>query len=235
MPRAASSVVANPFLRVVILGAPKSGKTTSVVTTCPKPCYVIESDGSEAHLQGAVRITKDFEFDLVTNSGELDKAINTAVAGVKRPEGGYQTVVLDTLSSLAQLIEAEELKKANDDGRRAYSQYARKLRHIVRTLFALPCHVVICSHFISMGDGIDGKPKQGIGIFPLLAGSARESVAALCPDMLMLELRKDGSRVFIANPQGAWGAGMKSIAAQNVELPADIQKLIEYITTPQEK
>jgi hypothetical protein len=232
MPLGAATVVTDAKLRLVVLGAPKVGKSTTVISTSPAPVYVIATDGSASALQGAARLTDKFEYDVVTNSGELTRSLKTAAEGAK--SGKYATVVLDTLSSIASIIEEEELEASNTsgkgpDGRRAYKAYGQKIRYLVRSMFKLPCHVVITSHFIDLGEGVDGKAKQGRGIFPLLAGSARETVAALCHDVVFLELAKDGTRQLVANPVGVWGAGMKSVAAANVELPPDISKLIDYI------
>lgn len=226
MPKSSADVPHDPLLRMVILGAPRSGKTYTVLTTCPSPAYVIECDGAETAVKEAARAGAVFTYDMVASGAQLEAAVRHAKA--EAAAGKLQTVVLDTLSNLAQIIEEEELSKSKE-AFRAYPAYGRRLRHLIRTLFALPCHVVITSHFRDPGPGIDGDPKVGRGIFPLLAGDAKESVSALCHDVVFLELLKDGSRRFLANPLGVWGAGSKSVLGTDVAIPPTIPALLEHI------
>lgn len=213
---------------MVILGAPRCGKTYTVLTTCPTPAYVIECDGADSAVRQAAQAGAVFTYDMITTSAELDGALRHAKK--EAAEGRVKTVVLDTLSNLASIIEAEELAKT--DTKRpflAYPPYGRKLRALIRTLFALPCHAIVTSHFRDPGPGIDGDARVGRGIFPLLAGDARESVAAICHDVVFLELMRDGTRRFLANPLGVWGAGSKSILGTDVSIEPTIPALIEHI------
>ena len=235
MPQSSDQVLASPFLRLLILGPPKIGKTTTCVSTAPPGgVYVIECDGSESALAGAAR-RRQFDYDLVKGGSAMNGAVETAKKGVTA--GKYQTVILDTLSGFAEGLEEEELRAAAGDPRRAYRPYGAKLRRLVRELFALQAHTVITSHFMDLGSEIEGQTaKSGNGILPLLAGSARQTVSMLCPDVLFLDFRPekgpDGkmhqARKFLVNPKGVWGVGSRAIDGTH-ELPADLTALLATI------
>lgn len=233
MPKQAAALSADPFLRLVVLGAPKCGKSTTCIATAPGPKYVIQCDGSESTMRGAAALCSDFSFDMVGKSAELNAAVKEAERGVKA--GEYKTVILDTLSGWAERLEGEELAASDTsgkgpDGRRAYTVYGRKLRHLVRCLFALPCHVIITSHFVELDGELDGQaPKHGQGIMPLLAGTARQTVTMLFPDVIFLDNRKPPEgRVFVINPAGVWGVGSRNFQGSQV-IPADISALISLM------
>lgn len=229
MPQPATAIDRDAFLRVYIMGAPKIGKSTSIISTAPSPVYVINCDDSKTALQGARRRTTRFEWDLVRNWDEMQTAVKTARDGVKA--GKYKTIVVDTFSAFAAKLE-EQCLSATDtgngpDGRRAYPDYERRLRHLCQSFFNIPAHFIAVSHFIAIGGEVNenGTPKFGEGIAPLLAGKARVTIPMLFADVVYMDMRK-GERIFVTNSQGAWGPGCRSLEGSET-LPADIGKLLK--------
>ncbi len=226
MPLKAEDVVKSPYLRLLIMGAPKVGKTTTTLMTCEHPAYVINCD-DESSLVPAARKTKEFSYDNVIGGDALQRlegAIAEARKGVK--EGRYKTIVWDTISSFAMRIE-QILADATDtgkgpDGRRFWPEYEKRLRNAVDRLFTLKAHVIVLSHYIDVGGEVNENQlaKTGPGIVPLLGGKARGTIPSLFQDVLFLEKKKEG-RVFITSISGVWGPGCRSLPDVTV-VPADI-------------
>ena len=224
MPRAASEIAANTRLRLLVLGAPKIGKSCQVIGSCPKPAYVINCD-QEDSLIPVARRTTDFDWDYVKDADAMEIALKEARKGVK--EGRYKTVVLDTLSSYATRLEEQCLAASNTsgngpDGRRAYPEYEKRLRNTIERLFALEAHVVCISHYLDVGgETAEGQlAKSGKGIVPLLAGKAKATIPMIFNDVVFLDMAKR-ERVFITGPDGVWGPGCRNLEGTQV-LPADI-------------
>lgn len=231
MPQLAGDVGKESYLRALILGGPKVGKSTTVVSTSPGPAYVINCDGSKTALQGAARRRNDFEWDLVRSWDEMQVAVKNAKAGVQA--GKYKTVILDTLSSFAAGLEEQCLASSNTgggpDGRRAYPDYERRLRHVVGSLFQLPAHIIAISHYLQLGGEVEGSTaKYGDGIVPLLAGKARATIPMLFHDVLFMTLHR-GERIFVCNPQGSWGPGSRSLETSE-SIPASIEGFLDAIS-----
>jgi AAA domain len=238
------------YLRLLIMGGPKVGKTVSAVTTSPAPRYVICCDARDTCLRGAFRRTKDFDVDMVrvaSGSGptanhhawsDMLIALKNARDGTVK-EKKYKTIILDTLSEFAANLEEECAHatmnhKGEPDGRRYWSVYEKRLRHVINNLFSLPAHIIVVTHYLEVGaregiadekTGEKGTPKRGEGIVPLLGGKARGTIPALFDDVVWMDFRRD-QRVFVTGPQGVWGPGCRS-TDETVEIDADIGELIK--------
>ena len=223
MPQPASSIEGLDFLRLLVLGAPKSGKTHTILATCEKPAYVINSDDPVA-LRPATRVTTEFEYDYAPGSdaNTIEKCIHAAREGVK--EGRYKTVVWDTISSYATRVEAVFEAADNSDGRRYWSRYKKHLEGIVDRLLMLKCHVIVASHYIQGGVAIEGQAaKSGEGVMPLIAGQARTTIPAKFQDIVYLD-KKAGNRFFVTASEGVWGPGCRNLPGV-ATCEADVSKL----------
>lgn len=207
------------------MGDPKVGKTHCVLGTCEKPAYVINCDDASA-LRPALKVTSDFTWDLVSGSDasifqKMQNALHEASKGVK--EGRYKTIVLDTLSSYAQRIEPILADASNQDGRRYWPEYEKRIRSVIDRLFMLPAHIIVLTHYLDIGGNIGDNQlsKTGPGLVPLLGGKARATVPALFQDVVFLEKRK-GKQVFVTSLDGVFGPGCRSVDVS--ELPADVSE-----------
>jgi hypothetical protein len=222
MPQAAMSLEKDSFLRVLLLGNAKSGKSTcSIVSLVAAvgPGYVF-CCGDKSGMAPAARKTKKFSFDLVRDENDMEACLKEGRRGVK--EGEYKWVLVDDFSLYASFLEgalrdasASANSKGEPDGRRYWPEYKQRLLNIVRRTFDIKAHVVFISHYIESGPEIDGqRAKTGRGIMPMVGGSAREELPALFPDVLFMEKivekGKDDRRVFQVNPEGVWGPGSRS-------------------------
>lgn len=233
MPLQATDVENSAYLRLLVLGPPKSGKTHTILATCPKPAYVINSDDKYS-LKPAARVTKEFSWDLVLgdNLQTIEGAIAEARKGVK--EGRYKTIVWDTLTKYAARCEQTCADATNNaagepDGRRYWQVYRKHLHNVIDRLFMLKAHVIVNAHWLDItGGAIDGQaPKTGSGIVPMLGGQARQTIPAEFQDVVFLEKRKVGGedkRFFVTSSAGVWGPGCRNLSGVS-EVEADVEVL----------
>lgn len=228
MPNPSTAVEASSFLRLLVLGGPKVGKTHTVIASCEKPCYVINSD-DKFSLKPAARVC-DFTWDLALGSDvqAIESCIHEARVGVK--EGRYKTIVWDTLTKYAGRVEdvyaaASANSKGEPDGRRYWQQYRKHLHNVIDRLFALKAHVIVNAHYIeNPGALIEGQVnKAGDGVVPMLGGQARTTIPAEFQDIVFLEKRA-GKRFFVTSSDGVFGPGCRSLPGMQ-SCDADIGEL----------
>jgi AAA domain len=252
----ASDIASADWMRLLVLGAPKTGKTTCCVATAEPPVFVINCD-DQYSLRPALRAWRaagrpDEEFawqmgvEPIGLDGEpnertlqtMQNALVEAHRGVRA--GEYNTVVWDTMTAYAMQTERVYLNATDTgkgpDGRRAWPQYEQNLRSCVGRLLQLDAHVIVIAHYIDVGSGLidpDAQvEKQGRGIVPLLGGKARATIPALFQDVLFFEKLASGKRVFQVNPQGVWGPASRNIPGTSEE-PADVMALWEKMQAGQ--
>ena len=234
LPHDASAIEREPFDRVLILGEPHIGKSTSVVASAAAAFgvgYVINC-GKKTGLLAAARRTKRFEWDRVRDEREMEDAMKEARKGCK--EGRYKWVVIDDYNLYASWLE-EALEdqtrnaKGEADGRRFWREYRKRLVNICIRCFDLKGHFYLISHYIETGGIIDGQTeKSGPGVAPLFGGAARKEIPALFADTVyMAQASKDKSkRSFFINPVGVYGPSCLS-SPNTSEIDADVGVLHE--------
>ena len=240
------------FLRLLIMGPSKVGKT-SAAATAPGRRYVIECDpGPEYALGPLKRKTDDFDYDIVRKSTarpndnirsnhyawyDIMAACKAARDGVAA--GTYKTIILDTLSEFAESLENECAQatmnsEGEPDGRRYWYVYEKRLRHVLSQLFMIPAHVIVTTHYVEVGNeegianekGEKGTPKRGKGLVPLLGGKARGTIPSMFNDVVFMDVIQQNKRVFTTGPLGAWGPGCRSMEGA-VQIDADIGELMK--------
>ncbi len=228
MAQQSSAVESPPYLRLLVLGAPKCGKSQTCISTAEGPVFVINSD-DQYSLRPAARVcTFEWEMALGKDIQGIEKCLHEARTGVK--EGRYKTIVWDTISRYSDRVQELFLNATNNaagepDGRRAWPQYKKHLHGVIDRLFMLKAHVIVLSHFIeASGAIIEGQVKKGgEGVLPGLAGTARTSIPAEFQDICYLE-KKGGKRFFVTSSDGVFGPGCRAL--QGVEqVDANIQTL----------
>lgn len=234
MPIAAEDLDFENRWRVLMLGEPKVGKTGTVVSTSPGPVRVLLCEDVSA-LREAKRRSPRGHFDVEQIGGwnSMQKAL--AEAKQDAAAGQIKTLVVDPLSDFADKLLAECFKltltkEGNEDGRKAYPECTKRLKHVIEQLFAMPCHVVVISHhMVTGGDMGEGIEKIGEGIVPLLPGAARKVVGAKFVDVVWYEMRVVNGkeeRSIVCGPKGMWTYGCRSLPGAEV-LPPDISNLFE--------
>jgi hypothetical protein len=225
----------SPFLRLLVLGPPKIGKTRTCIVTAPGPVYVINSDDTEALPDGgalapAASVPEAvFSSDVVpgTDLQAMQKALAEAKRGAKA--GEYKTVVWDTItlfaSRLKDLCESHATTKGGEvDGRKMWPAYHENLRRILDSLFAIPAHVIVTAHLYEKPAG---EGRTGDALLPHVAGQSQSMVPARFQDVVLLAWDKQ-ERVFFTHLKGVYGLGSRSLPGVE-KVPADIGKLLEAI------
>lgn len=225
MPQAAEDLAKEQYLRALLMGIAKVGKTTSSVVSLAHafgPGYVI-CCGDRSGMGPASRRTKKFSWDIVRDEKDMEAALKEARLGVK--ESRFAWIFVDDFSLYASWLEGALRDRSAEgrkepDGRRYWPEFKQRILNIPRRLFDLKAHVVVATHWISPSQEIDGqRAKAGVGIVPMIGGSAREELPALFQDVVFMDRDRD-RRVFKVNPEGVWGPGCRSVDGTH-EIDAD--------------
>lgn len=230
MPQEASALEREPYDRVLFLGNPHVGKSTSIVASAALTFgigYVLNC-GKKAGLRDAYRRTSKFKFDDIRDEVQMEDALKEARRGAK--DGTYKWVAIDDYNMYASWLEGAledqtRNQKGEADGRRFWREYRKRLVNILIRAFDFKCHVYVISHYIETGDGLmDGQTeKTGFGVAPLFGGAARKEIPGMFGDIVfMAPNSKDPSkRSFFINPVGVYGPSCLSASGTH-EIPADV-------------
>jgi signal recognition particle receptor subunit beta len=210
MPNPSSAIETSTFQRLLVLGGPKVGKTTTIISTCERPVYVINSD-DKFSLRPAARVC-DFTWDLALGDDlqAIEKCIHEARLGVK--EGKYKTVVWDTITSYSdRALEVYESVTKESQGKFWYN-HRKHVLGVLDRLFALKCHIVVTCHHLDIPDTTTERQvrKAGEGAVGAFPGQLRIKVPAAFQDIVFLEKRA-GKRTFITSSSGVFGPGCRNL------------------------
>lgn len=213
----ADEAAADAFARCLVLGPPKRGKTTAIVTTAPAP-FVINCDGDSALKYPAKLRAKFLADDVATRRGfkaAIVKAEKLVDAGLAR------TIVVDSITLLADSL-LDEITLTLE-GYEIWTELAKALVGGVKRLFTLPAHVFMIAHMVPAGD-------TGEGIVPLIGGQAKIKIPAIAHDCVLFDYNPDRKpeRQFLIGPQKEWhysGRNVKRSCAVDATVPAMFAEL----------
>lgn len=236
MAKSSKESVGLDYLRLLVMGAPKVGKTTACVATAPGPVYLINSD-DEYSWRPAAKAGAEFQYETVLGSdpNQIDRVIREIQKGVK--EGTIRTVVWDTItrysSRAADVYAAASANaKGDPDGRRFWPAHRKHVLGIVDRLIALPCHVIITAHHMDKYRDFEGNAQPvREGIVPALEGRLSEAVPAVLSDIIYLD-RIGEERFFLTSSQGVYGPRGRNIPANVHKVGPSIQALLDVMYPP---
>jgi hypothetical protein len=221
-----SDIAANAFARVLLLAPPKVGKTTSILTTAPKPLH-INCDGEGASTYAAGQ-GSDFLEVRVDNLRGVGARANWAkareVAKQLVASGEVQSIVVDTITLLANnLVEDASIEFNNYD---KWNEVESQLVGGFKRLFELPVHIFVLGHLDPRKDAIEGS-------MPLIPGKAKAYVPAMCADWVLLEYNEAANpkRRFLLGPQPGWTAGGRNLK-RSTTCEATVPALFEELGIP---
>ncbi len=229
MPQDASALQREPYDRVLFLGSPHHGKTTSVVGSAAAafgPGYVINC-GKKTGLLDAARRNNRFKWDLIRDEAQMEDALKEARRGCK--DGIYKWVCIDDFNLYASWLECAledqtRNNKGESDGRRFWREYRKRLMNILVRCGDFKAHFYVISHYIETGGLIEGQTeKAGVDVAPLFGGAARKEIPGWFADVVYLApSSKDLTRrSFYVNPVGVFGPSCLSLPGTH-ELDADV-------------
>ena len=151
-------LVSNQYVNAVIYGPSGIGKSFCI-PTAPKP-LILSSEEGLLSIQDA-----DIDVIEIKSIHDIDEVLKWLHQKCKEGKCEYETIVLDSISELAQQM-LHEYKKDERDPRRAYMTLAETLLEKVRFLKAMPAHIVFIAKQSIIVDEYTGKTFYG----PLLPG-----------------------------------------------------------------
>lgn len=162
------------------------------------------------------------------------ETLKTAWKRLSDNPGRFETVVIDSLSEIADLCVVEELERTNAQGNKvhgqaAYGEMASKVIKMIRAFIALPCNVLFtCQQGRVQND--EGRMFFG----PLLPGKqANIKLPYLVPFIAVLRLKQDGENIercfqFIGNEEYIAGQrGDADLAYEKPDWTNIFNKIIE--------
>lgn len=231
------------FHRLLILGAPKDGKTYTALCSAAgakkegtAEILLINSDDSKAW-----QAARDdgWRFDVLfapgKNPQEMVDAIALARAAIA--EGRYRSVIWDTLSKYSWRVleafqDASRGQSGEADGRKYWHAHRNHILQVVDQLLDLDAHVIVTSHWRDASDSmlIQGQiAKSGDGIVSDLPGELRKTVAGCFANVVFLRVDHNEKRAFLWKRMGQFGPGGRTLPKGVTECEADIQLLWRMI------
>lgn len=218
MPKSTKDIKTLPPIHALVYGDPKTGKST-FAATFPTPAYIFLFEPDLSPYAG-----KDFEYDDFNpnDPADYDKVIQRL--DELQSECKYKTVIVDSLTEFAVLLENRILhvnrRDFNPALKLAYSDKSHGMRiqdwgvfktaieNFVRNLNALPCHTVSVAHEVVKQTG-DASVIKGCLSIP---GNFGETGAKLFNTVLRMRAERNQyvaqtmpDRLFTA---GVWGASL---------------------------
>lgn len=240
----AGEVKQNSYARILLLGAPKAGKTVACCTSSPRPIDVINCDGHYA-LASTIPFVADDAFTSVTVRCNADWQAACREEYDRAVRGEVRTIVVDTLTMLADTIldEARYVRagkatrggtgavgmdaaaaKMDVDGWQLYADavMGSEGRSGLRLLLGAPAHLIITAHMAPIGDYVSG-------VLPAVPGKViPNQLPRLIDDWILFECDVSGNRRFVLGPQDNWNHSGRNI--RKVEkIDADVGLLLEKL------
>lgn len=221
--KSAADVQKDAFARVLVLGAPKIGKTYCLASTLPSP-FIINCDPNGS-TQGPIADGAEFwQFD-VSNPGGVGCRKQWAAAqqaAAQMVKGGHtQHVVLDTASLLADNL-LEDIMVTQNDKRAAYGDLLEAFMTGIKRLSELPAHLWVVAH-------LDPGKDTMSGVLPLIAGQSSRRLGAMMADWVCFEYdaERNPQRAFLVGPQKSWPGNGRNMRRTCVVEPNAVELLKE--------
>jgi len=189
------------FARVLLLGPPKLGKTTSLVTTAPRP-LVLNCDGDSA-LKFPADAGAEFEAGDVLNAADYLAACKYAVA--RAATGEIESIILDSVSVLVDNLTAE-LESKGLSGREMWGELMATGMRGFRLLLTAQAHLFVVAHYVPTLD-------TASGVVPGIGGQLKTLIPARMHDWVLFsyEAGRKPERMYLLGPQPGWNASGRNI------------------------
>jgi phage nucleotide-binding protein len=206
-------------VKMLVYGNAGSGKT-SLIPTLPNP-VVLSAEGGLLSIQGA-----DVPFIEINSMATLMEAYSWLTESNEAKQ--FESVALDSISEIGEVVLAEELKK-NKDGRAAYGELNTVMASMIRAFRDLPNKHV---YFTAKCD--KSQDETGRMLYaPSMPGKSLSMQIPYFFDLLLaLRVEKDAEgnaqRALMCDSDGIWQAKDRSGKLDTWEAP-DLGAIINKI------
>lgn len=217
MPYSSKDVKDKGKARILFMGPAKSGKSTSIALTAPQPIFFLNFD--KGGLIGPAGLKAQFEAEDIFDISTLGTALNYVEKEMKGKEP-FRTVVVDPLSTLGRMVEAE-LRRRGLDGWDIWREFDNVINGMFTRVMSLDAHVIFTCHADAAADDGGGDT----GHLPVFPGKNKHLIPAQLNDILWLEVtpgrdKEPTKREFLVGAQGKWKHGCRSLSFVG-RMPAD--------------
>jgi len=208
-------------VKIIVYGPSGAGKT-SLIPTLPTP-IALSAEG------GLLSITSaDIPYIEIKSIADLHEAY--AFLADSEEAKQYQSVALDSISEVAEVVLAAELKN-NKDGRAAYGELNTKMQELIRAFRDLPNKHVYMSAKLEKSQDEMGRMLYNPG---MPGKSLTQGLPYFMDLVLALRVEKDADgmtqRALMCDSDGVWLAKDRSGKLDAWEAP-DLGALIGKLTT----
>jgi phage nucleotide-binding protein len=206
-------------VKVLVYGQAGAGKT-SLIKTLPNP-IVLSAEGGLLSIQDA-----DLPFIEIGDMETLRDAWKWITESAEARE--YQSVALDSISEIAEVVLNSE-KKATKDPRQAYGSMQEQMADIIRAFRDIPARHVYMSAKLEKSQDEMGRMLYA----PSMPGNKTgQSLPYFFDEVLALRVEKDGDgntqRALMCDSDGLWLAKDRSGKLAAWEAP-DLAEIIKKI------
>jgi phage nucleotide-binding protein len=207
-------------VKALIYGHAGAGKT-SLIPTLPAP-IVLSAEGGLLSIADA-----DVPYIEVSNMADLVEAYEWLLNSTEASQ--YASVALDSISEIAEVVLAEELKR-NKDGRAAYGELNTKMSALIRDFRDLPA-----KHVYFTAKCEKAQDEQGRMLYsPSMPGKSMTMQLPYYFDLVMaLRAEKDAEgntqRMLMTDTDGLWTAKNRAAGKLDMWEAPDLGAIIEKI------
>ena len=206
-------------VKLLVYGQAGSGKTT-LIKTLPNP-VVLSAEGGLLSIQDA-----DLPYIEIANMDDLMEAFTWCRDS--NEASAFQSVALDSISEVAEVVLAHELK-GNKDGRAAYGQLNTTMQELIRSFRDLPGKHVYMSAKLEKSQDEMGKLLYNPG---MPGKSLTQGLPYFFDEVLALRVERDTEgvtqRALMCDSDGIWLAKDRSGKLEAWEAP-DLGAIITKI------
>lgn len=197
-------------VKLLCYGAAGSGKT-SLIRTLPNP-VVFSAEGGLLSIQDA-----DIPYIEVNSMDALREAYEWVSGSAEAAQ--FESVALDSISEVAEVVLAYELKK-NKDGRAAYGELNTTMQELIRSFRDLPGKHVYMSAKLEKSQDEMGKMLYNPG---MPGKSLTQGLPYFFDEVLALRVERDADgitqRALMCDSDGVWLAKDRSGKLEAWEAP----------------
>lgn len=197
-------------VKLLCYGAAGAGKT-SLIRTLPNP-VVFSAEGGLLSIQDA-----DIPYIEVNSMDALREAYEWVSGSAEAAQ--FESVALDSISEVAEVVLAYELKK-NKDGRAAYGELNTTMQELIRSFRDLPGKHVYMSAKLEKSQDEMGKMLYNPG---MPGKSLTQGLPYFFDEVLALRVERDAEgitqRALMCDSDGVWLAKDRSGKLEAWEAP----------------